>query len=169
MSSVPSGGKGSGADSVRRRRRSTVAVKESLRELRNQLSLLNHQVGARLALKDVDLDCLELIVAHGPLSPSALARRAGLHPATMTGILDRLQRGGWVVRERDPEAADRRAVTVRAVRDRNGELFRLYSGMNTAMDGICAEYTDDELELLADFLRRTTDAGRVATDELTAD
>jgi DNA-binding MarR family transcriptional regulator len=26
----------------------------------------------------------------------------------MTGILDRLQRGGWVVRERDPEAADRR-------------------------------------------------------------
>jgi len=150
----------------RRRRRTTTAVKESLRELRNQLSLLNHQVGTRVELKDVDLDCLELIALHGPLSPSAVARQAGVHPATMTGILDRLARGDWIVRERDPEATDRRAVTVRAVRGRNAELFRLYAGMNTAMDELCAGYSEAELELVADFLRRTTEAGRTATDEL---
>ncbi|MEQ0563247.1 MarR family transcriptional regulator [Amycolatopsis sp. NEAU-NG30] len=147
-------------------RRSTVAVKEALRELRNQLSLLNHQVGAHLALKDVDLDCLELIARHGPLSPSALARRAGLHPATVTGILDRLQKGGWIVRERDPEAADRRSVTVRAVRGRNAELFRLYSGMNAALDELCAGYSEDELALIAGFLSRATSAGHTATGEL---
>jgi DNA-binding MarR family transcriptional regulator len=150
----------------RDRRRRMRAVKESLRELRNQLSLFHHQVGAKVALKDVDLDCLELIGRHGPLSPSALSRRAGLHPATMTGILDRLQRGGWVTRERDPDATDRRAVAVRALRGRNADLFRLYTGMNTAMDEICAGYTDAELELIADFLRRTTAAGRAAADEL---
>ncbi|MFJ7210635.1 MarR family transcriptional regulator [Amycolatopsis sp. NPDC098790] len=148
------------------RRRSTVEVKESLRELRNQLSLLNHQVSAHLSLKDVDLDCLELIARHGPLSPSAVARRAGLHPATMTGILDRLQKGGWIVRERDPEAADRRAVAVRAVRGRNGELFRLYAGMNTAMDELCADYSEEELALIAGFLRRATSAGHTATGDL---
>jgi hypothetical protein len=38
--------------------------------------------------------------------------------------------------------------------------------MNASLDQICAGYTDAELELLADFLRRTTDAGRDATDEL---
>jgi len=157
------------ADAARRRRRLTTAIKESLRELSNQLSLLNHQVGAHVDLKDVDFDCLELINRYGTLSPSALARRAGLHPATMTGILDRLQRGGWVTRDRDPDASDRRAVTVRALRDRNAEVFRLYSGMNTSMDQICADYTDTELELLADFLRRTTNAGRDATDELAGD
>ncbi|MFJ2031596.1 MarR family transcriptional regulator [Streptosporangium sp. NPDC087985] len=156
------------ADDVRRRRRVTVAIKESLRELSIQLSLLNHQVGAHVDLKDVDFYCLDLINRYGPLSPSALARRAGLHPATMTGILDRLQRGGWVIRERDPDAADRRAVTVRALRDRNGELHRLYSGMNASMDQICAGYTDAELELLADFLHRTTHAGQGATDQLAA-
>jgi DNA-binding MarR family transcriptional regulator len=149
-----------------RRRRATVALKESLRELRNQLSLLNHQVSAHLALKDVDLDCLELIARHGPLSPSALARRAGLHPATMTGILDRLQKGGWIVRERDPEAPDRRAVAVRAVRGRNGELFRLYAGMNAAMDELCAEYSEEELALIAGFLQRATSAGNTATGDL---
>jgi DNA-binding MarR family transcriptional regulator len=163
MSSVPPGD----ADTKRSRRRLTTAIKESLRELSIQLSLLNHQVGAHLELKDVDFDCLDLINRYGPLSPSALARRTGLHAATMTGILDRLERGGWVARERDP--ADRRAVIVRALRDRNGELIRLYSGMNSSMDKVCAGYTDSELELLADFLRRTASVGRDATDELAKD
>src|SRR6266516_637330 len=96
-----------------RRRRLTTAIKESLRELAIQLSLLNHHVSAHLAVNDLDLDCLDLVTRHGPLSPSALARLAGLHPATITGILDRLERGGWVTRDRDP--SDRRAVAVRAL------------------------------------------------------
>src|SRR5438132_12314227 len=111
----------------RGRRRLTAAVKQALRELRGQLALLNHQVGAHLDLKDVDLDCLDLIARHGPFSPSALARRAGLHPATMTGILDRLVSGGWIARDRDP--TDRRAVLIRVRRDRMAEMMRLYSGM----------------------------------------
>jgi len=61
---------------ARHRRRLTTAIKESLRELSIQLSLLNHHVSGRLELNDVDLDCLDLISRHGPLSPSALARRA---------------------------------------------------------------------------------------------
>src|SRR6266540_86637 len=153
-----------GVEAALRRRRLAAAIRESLRELAIQLSLLNHQVGAQLDLRDVDLDCLDLIDRHGPFSPSALARRAGLHPATMTGILDRLERGGWVARERDP--SDRRAVLVRALRDRGAQLIRLYAGMNTLMDEICAGYEDTELELLADFLRRTAHAGQTATDEL---
>jgi DNA-binding MarR family transcriptional regulator len=137
-----------------------------MRELGRQLSLLNHRVGARLELRDVDLECLDLIARHGPLSPSALARRAGLHPATMTGILDRLERGGWITRDRDPDATDRRAVTVRGRRERNAEVLRLYSGMNASLEQICAGYTEAELEVLADFLRRTTTASQAATDDL---
>ena len=155
------------AGSTRHRRRLSAAIKEALRELSIQLSLLNHHVGARVELKDVDLDCLDLISRNGPLSPSALARRAGLHPATMTGIIDRLERGGWVARDRG--TSDRRAVLIRALRDRNSELLHLYSGMNTSVDQICAEYSDAELRLLTDFLRRTADAGRTATDELAGD
>src|SRR5437899_5877688 len=149
------------------RRRLTASIKQSLRALSIQLSLLNHQVGARAGLNDVDLDCLDLVARHGPLTPSALAERAALHPATMTGILDRLERGGWVARERDP--SDRRAVLVRVLRDRSAELVRLYSGMNSSMSEICARYGDAELELLADFLRRTVDAGRSATEKLAGD
>jgi DNA-binding MarR family transcriptional regulator len=151
-------------DAARRRRRSAAAIGQSLRELASQLSLLNHQVGANLELRDVDIDCLELIDRQGPLSPSALARAAGLHPATITGILDRLERGGWIARERDP--SDRRAILVRARRDRYADLLRLYSGMNRSMNQIYAGYSESELEAIADFLQRTAKAGQSATDEL---
>lgn len=154
MSSVISGG------SDRAHRRATVAVKESLRELRVQLSVLNHQVGTRLELKDVDVDCLDLVNQVGPLSPTALARLAGLHPATMTGVLDRLEKGGWVARERDP--GDRRAVLVRGLKERNGEVLAAYGGMNSAMDDVCAEYGVEELELITEFLRRAARAGEGA-------
>lgn len=157
------------AGSARDRRRTTATIKESLRELVIQLSLLNHQICDHVDMKDVDLYCLDLLNRHGPMSPSALARRAGLHPATMTGILDRLQRGGWAVRQRDPDAVDRRAVTVYPLRDRNSELYELYSGMSSSMDGICAGYSDGELQTLVDFLRRTVDAGQHATEELAND
>jgi len=162
MDSVSSGR----PETARRRRRLTLGIRESLRELSRQLSLLNHRVGARLDLRDVDLECLDLIAVYGPLSTTALARRAGLHPATMTGILDRLQRGGWVVRDRDPGASDRRAVRVRPLRERGADLYRLYSGMNASLDEICAGYDDGELELLASFLRHTTDAGQSAAADL---
>lgn len=153
---------------ARRRRRATAAVKQALRELRTELSQLNHRVGGRLGLKDVDLDCLDLIGMHGPIGPNALARLAGVHPATMTGVLDRLQRGGWISRERDPDAADRRAVTIHLLRDRTAEVFVHYAGMNRSMDQICADYSEAELQLMSDFLHRTTAACRTATEELTA-
>ncbi|MFC5265977.1 MarR family winged helix-turn-helix transcriptional regulator [Kribbella qitaiheensis] len=151
----------------RRHRRAATVIKTSLRELRVQLALLNHQIGGRLALKDIDLDCLDVLGKDGPLTPSALARRVGLHPATLTGILDRLERGGWIARDRD--SADRRSVSIRLLPDRNREVFYLYRGMNDAMDDVCAEYTEAELELIADFLQRSAEAGRTSTSELGQD
>lgn len=155
------------AGSAPARRRLNRAVKQSLRELGAELSRLNHSVGGRLDLKGADLECLDLIGQHGPVSPTLLARLAGLHPATLTGVLDRLEREGWIIRERDP--ADRRGVLVRMPRGRGAEVLRLYlvdSGMNSALDDICAGYGDAELELLADFLRRAAEAGRAAAARL---
>jgi DNA-binding MarR family transcriptional regulator len=149
---------------IRRRQKAATGVRQGLRELRIQLARLNYHVGAGLGLKDVDLDCLDIIDASGPLTPSALARLAGLHPATMTGILDRLEKGGWIVRERDP--SDRRAVLVRSVRERQADLQRSYAEMSRSMNKLIASYSDKELETIADFLTRCAEAGREATEDL---
>ncbi|HSR85181.1 MAG TPA: MarR family transcriptional regulator, partial [Streptosporangiaceae bacterium] len=120
---------------ARHRRRLNRAIKEGLRDVGAQLTRLNNGVGGRLDLKASDLECLDVIDREGPLSPTALARRTGQHPATLTGILDRLEDGGWIVRDRD--TADRRGVVVKAERGRAAEILRLYlvdSGMNAALD-----------------------------------
>jgi len=150
-------------------RRLHVAVRDRLRALSQELSGLNHAVGGKLELKDVDLECLDLVDRFGPLSPSALARLAGLHPATTTGVLDRLQRAGWIVRERDDTAADRRAVTVRMLPERRPDINRHYAGMLRSIQQICAGYTPEQLAVVADFLGRVAEAGRRATEELARD
>jgi DNA-binding MarR family transcriptional regulator len=148
---------------MRHRRRTGNEIKAALRDLWIQLALLNHQVGGKLALKDVDLDCLDVLARRGPLTPSALARQAGLHPATLTGILDRLEHAGWIARDR--ARSDRRSVTIRVLPDRGMEVFRLYRPMMGAMDDVLADYTDAELDLIAAFLRRTAErAGALAQE-----
>ena len=149
---------------VRRRRRAVAEAKSQLRNLRIELAMLNHRIGLRAELKDADLDCLDMLVRHGSMSPSELSRRTGIHAATMTGILGRLERDGWIVRDRAVD--DRRAVVVTPVAERVRDIFGLYGGMNSALDEILGHYSEAELGVIVDFLKRCTDAGRKATDDL---
>ena len=55
---------------------------------------------------------------------------------------------------------------MRPLHGRVAELFGLYAGMNASMDDVCAGYTETELEIIDDFLRRTTRAGEDATSDL---
>lgn len=137
-----------------------------MRDLSNELSLLNLWIGHHLDLRPIDLDVLDLISREGPLPPGALARASGVHPATLTGVLDRLERSGWIERVRDPAATDRRTVQVRALSERVPELYRLYAGMTDQIQEICADYSVGELELLADFLGRAAEGGRAAAARL---
>lgn len=151
----------------RERRRRTVALQQALREVATQLSLLNVRVGDNVDLRPVDLLCLDVIAREGPLGPSALARRAGLHPATVTGVLDRLERGRWIRRDRG--LPDRRAVAVRTVRDRTADLFRQYAEMRGSLGAICDDYSADDLATITDFLTRVASAGRHAAERLAPD
>jgi DNA-binding MarR family transcriptional regulator len=142
-------------------------VRSLLRELGSQLSLLNRNVGSRVDLREIDIGVLDRLSRQGAMTPSALAKSTGVHPATLTGILDRLEASGWVRRERDAE--DRRAVLVHPISKRAAELVALYGGMNGAIDSICAKFSAKDLAAIADFLARVTAAGRVANAELSVD
>lgn len=45
----------------------------------------------------------------------------------------------------------------------------MLSGMNSRMDDLCDRYSEAELDLIADFLRRTAAAGYDAATELADD
>jgi DNA-binding MarR family transcriptional regulator len=130
------------------------------------LTRLNQTVGSGVGLAVGDLGILELADRVGPLTPSRLAELSGLSPATMTGVLDRLEAEGWIRRERDPD--DRRKVNIFAV-GRQRLVQRYYGGMQRRVHQICAGYTDDQLHLIVEFLTRVAEAGVAATLDLRGD
>lgn len=146
------------------RARRLAAVRDGLRALRLELARLNHRVSDRIELRDLDLDCFDLVARSGGLTPTELAALSGVHPATLTGILDRLERGGWIVRER--AAGDRRSVTVRPAPRSAARVLPHFAGMNRAMDDACADFSDEQLDLIAEFLRRAATAGGESADAL---
>lgn len=133
-------------------------IQESLRDLVSAMDGLNQAVGERVSLRPVDLEVLDSVDREGPLSPRDLVRKLSIHPATLTGVLDRLEAGGWVERLADP--SDRRRVVVRALRTRGGELRRLYGPMARSLADICADFSPAELEAIQEFLDRVAEAAR---------
>src|SRR5260221_4766685 len=119
------------AETSRRRRQTINEITDAMREMAVQMSVLNIRAAEQVGLRDLDLKCLDILMRSGAQSASALARRVGLHPATMTGVLDRLEKGGWIIRDRDPE--DRRPILVRPVRERVGEVVKLFLGITAQM------------------------------------
>lgn len=132
-------------------------LQAGLRRLTHQLHRLNDAVGSKIDLLPGDLEVLDSIARDGPMSPRDIIATSGIHPATLTGILDRLEDGGWLSREPDPE--DRRRVIVAAAMSRGREIGRLYSPMSKALTSICAGLSDEDLAKIVEFLERAGEAG----------
>lgn len=135
-----------------------------LRRLAQSLHHLNDAVGFRLELQAGDLEVLDIVDREGPMSPRMVTQAIGVHPATLTGVLDRLERGGWLTRRGDP--TDRRRVILEAASDRGGELTRLYQPMSTAIARLSSEYSPEQLTIIVDFVERAAAAGEDATTQV---
>ena len=89
-----------------------------------------------------------------PVTPGYLAERSGLTTAAVTTVLDRMERAGYVTRERDTE--DRRRVLVRLTplaQERIGALWGVFAEFREAIE----RYSMEELRLLRDFHLRARD------------
>lgn len=139
-------------------------IQAGLRRLTHQLHRLNDAVGSKIHLLPGDLEVLDLIGREGPMSPRDIIATSGIHPATLTGILDRLEGGGWLTRMSD--TGDRRRIIVAAAMERGGEMARMYAPMTKALTAICAGYSEEELAKIVEFLERAGDAGVQAAREV---
>jgi DNA-binding MarR family transcriptional regulator len=130
-----------------------------IRELRIELRILNDRVAEAAGLNPRDLDVLDLIDRHGPCTPRHLERRTGIRAATLTGILVRLERDGWIARTVDPD--DRRSARL-ASTPRFGELRALYGPGTDAVEQAAAELTPEARAAVTAFLTRVVSAARHA-------
>lgn len=82
----------------------------SLRRIIRAVSLYSRQLLLHYNLTAPQLACLRHLIRHGPRSAGELAAGISLSQATVSGILDRLEKKGLVERHRSEE--DRRRVVV---------------------------------------------------------
>ncbi len=114
--------------------------------------LFRQALADRLGINLTDLACIGLLSESGPLTAGKLAELTGLTTGAVTGMVDRLERGGYVRRENDP--LDRRRVVVRAVEDKLTGLSPQFEPLREAVEGIASTYSDQELSLLLDYFSR---------------
>lgn len=85
------------------------SILRSLRRISRAIGLHSRQVASRYQLTTPQLVCLRHL-KYQPCSPGELARAISLSPPTVTGILDRLESRGLVLREKHPR--DKRRLIV---------------------------------------------------------
>ncbi len=127
---------------------------DACRELANHSVLFNEAVAERLGLNTTDQRCLDLVERasrEGPVTAGRLAELTGLTTGAVTGVLDRLERAGFVRREKDPE--DRRQVQIKLDPERLPKLAALFEPLSEGFAELSSRHTPDQQAAIVAFLR----------------
>ncbi|MFJ8042602.1 MarR family transcriptional regulator [Kitasatospora sp. NPDC096147] len=131
------------------------------------LSLTGQQdIAQRLGLGVTDLTCLGHVLGAGaePITAGELAERANLTTGAVTGVVNRLEKAGYARRQADP--ADRRRVRVVADESAAVRLYEVYEPFYLRLNELFADYTADEVAVLADWFTRAAGLMRTRQEEL---
>jgi DNA-binding MarR family transcriptional regulator len=115
-----------------------------------EVCVREHKASQRLGLGGTDVRFLTLLDLHGPLTPGRLATLTGLTTGSVTGVIDRLERGGFVGRERDD--ADRRKVRVVPVPEAAARLATEWHDNLVMLDTVLKRRDRAELDVICRFL-----------------
>ena len=85
-------------------------IMQSLRRIFKAIQDYSQEVSKEFGITGPQLWALKTISTNGSLSPGELSKKMYLHPSTITGVVDRLEKKGYVARDRGQE--DRRVVKV---------------------------------------------------------
>lgn len=122
------------------------------REHSDATVLFHTMLAARLDLHPTDYKTLGMLQRLGPQSAGAIARHSGLATASVTNLIDRLERKGFVRRVAD--AADRRRVLVEPIEDRVTAARPLFASASRSLAQLLERYSVHELAVITDFLAR---------------
>lgn len=141
------------------------AIEHQARIGSTQTVLFHTVVAERLGLNPSDHKVADFLsLEAGPVTAGRLAELTGLTTGAITGVLDRLERAGFVVREHDPN--DRRRIIVRLLPRRIPEVVELFEPIAARLEELCSKYTNEELSLILGFMMGSSELVRASADEL---
>lgn len=138
-----------------------MGVREPTQLMRDILDIskdFQMHVGRELTVNATDLAAMELILMHGSMGPTELARRLGLSTAAVTTVVDRLAGLGHVTRSKHPH--DRRAVVVQPTPASTVRAMSTILPVVRAIEGTLDAFDDDEQDVICRYLRSVADAYR---------
>ncbi|MEU9299425.1 MarR family transcriptional regulator [Streptomyces sp. NPDC048269] len=113
--------------------------------------VFHEAAAAKQGLSATETKTLDLLQRRGPLTAKELSQLSGLAPASVTGLVDRLEHKGFVRRAEHP--TDKRRVLVEARPERLDAIRPVFEDWAREVAELCAEFTTDELETVIRFLR----------------
>jgi DNA-binding MarR family transcriptional regulator len=105
-----------------------------------------------------------LLLSNGPLSAGEIAQHTGLTTPSVTSLIDRLERKGFVRRVRDLN--DRRRVIVEVDEARLAALTEVFTSLQGTFHDLLTPYSDEQLVTITDFLRRASQRSQEAIARL---
>jgi DNA-binding MarR family transcriptional regulator len=127
------------------------------------IDALTRAVSPRARLNRTDLRALDVITMSEGLTAGQLADRLKLTTGAVTGVLDRLEQGGWALRTPDHE--DRRRVLIRPTSAaRPGSPA--FASVADELAGILDSYSPRDRQVIASFLELASRAIARRADEL---
>jgi DNA-binding MarR family transcriptional regulator len=122
------------------------------RELSTITVLFHSRVAEQMGLSGTDHKCLELVIqAEQPLTAGRIAQLSGLSTGAVTGVIDRLERHGFVRRVRDPH--DRRKVLVAVADFDEARYAHLFDDVVALTERVLARFTPDEWDVIERYNR----------------
>ena len=140
------------------------ALLEQGRDVGTAAIMFHQAVADRLGLNPTDHKCLDLVHRAGGATAGDLADWTGLTTGAVTGLIDRLERAGFVRREDHP--TDRRKVVVRVVPERLSDVGRLFHSLGEGMKELSARYSEAQLRVIVDYMSRSAELFRHETRRL---
>jgi DNA-binding MarR family transcriptional regulator len=119
------------------------------------LGILTRAVASQMKLNTTDVETLGVLAVVGTVTPTRLASLLAMRTGSMTLVIDRLERAGFVRRVRDTK--DRRSVMVEIVEQRSLEMAAFYAPLQQRGAEIAQRYSDSELALIVDYVTRSND------------
>lgn len=125
-------------------------------------------IAGRLGLNVTDLTCLGFVIessmAGRSLGASDLAARARLSTGAVTGVLNRLEKAHFIRRESDLK--DRRRVWVVMDESAQARILEVYGPFYERLSRLFADYTADEVAVLADWFGKARTVMQESLDEI---
>lgn len=121
-------------------------------------------IAEHIGLGPTEEKTLLLLSGSESFTAGDIARHTGLTTASVTDLIDRLERKGFVRRVRDTK--DRRRVIVEPNRAKLAELAEVFSSFQGVFADLLDTYSDEQLLTIADYLTRAAHYSREAIEKL---